>query len=188
MTGPQYRLIRNLLRELRELGAITEDECLHLEGRVVGANLASSASSSVSRDQATRYINVLLAAKRTVEHERKAERERTASAAPSHGPAPREELSPGMYRFDGEIYRVQTSRTSGHLYAKRYIAPATPGAHASFVYAPGVILKLRPEHRMTLAEATAHGAEYGTCCVCGRTLTVTASIEAGIGPVCASRV
>lgn len=38
-----------------------------------------------------------------------------------------------------------------------------------------------------LAAAIAFGKETGQCCVCGRTLTNPDSIEAGIGPICASR-
>jgi len=57
-----------------------------------------------------------------------------------------------------------------------------------FVYDPGAVRRLRPEHRMSLEEAKEFGALYGTCCVCGRTLTNEDSIEAGIGPVCAGKV
>lgn len=38
-----------------------------------------------------------------------------------------------------------------------------------------------------LAAAIAFGRETGTCCCCGRTLTNPESIEAGIGPICATR-
>ena len=50
-----------------------------------------------------------------------------------------------------------------------------------------MIRRLCPEHKMSLADAKKFGALYGTCCVCGRTLTDEVSIEAGIGPVCAQK-
>lgn len=117
-------------------------------------------------------------------------------------------LEDGMYMLDREVFKVQHAiHGSGNQYAKRlelsepdcadcvngdtencvevFGHPCAWGA--SFVYAPGVIRKLRPEHRMSLEEAKAFGAVYGTCAACGRTLTNEASIEAGIGPVCAKR-
>lgn len=60
-------------------------------------------------------------------------------------------------------------------------------ARVTFEYAKGVIRNLSEATLMSLDEAKAFGALYGTCCVCGRTLTDEGSIEAGIGPVCAKR-
>jgi Family of unknown function (DUF6011) len=76
---------------------------------------------------------------------------------------------------------------SGNLYAKKLVEPSTFGARASFVYAPGVIRRLTVADRMSLEDAKAWGALYGTCCVCGRTLTDERSIAEGIGPVCGNR-
>lgn len=86
----------------------------------------------------------------------------------------------GMYRTaDGRIYRVQPSRDSGHLYAKRLCEGG------GFEYAPGAVYFLTPADRMTLAQAQAYGVETGVCCVCGAFLTDPKSVERGIGPVCA---
>lgn len=116
------------------------------------------------------------------------------------------DLDAGMYRMDETIYKVQVAvHGSGHPYAKRLTATdycRECGTHKVdheaeehefkikwvFDYAPGAIHKLQAEHRMTLEEAKEFGALYGTCCVCGRTLTNETSIEAGIGPVCGGRV
>ena len=38
-----------------------------------------------------------------------------------------------------------------------------------------------------LEQAVAYGRKFGSCCVCGRTLTNQTSIDAGIGPICGSR-
>lgn len=98
------------------------------------------------------------------------------------------ELEDGMYVLDGVIYKVQHAvHGSGRQYAKRLV-PNSPGERASFEYAPGMIRKLRPEHRMTMEQAKEFGALYGTCCQCGRVLTNEDSIEAGIGPICASKL
>lgn len=104
----------------------------------------------------------------------------------------------GMYRQDGVIYKVQKAvHGSGHLYAKRLVLSGyatddnggpTVGTTAHFEYAAGMIRKLYAEDRMTLEQAKEFGALYGTCCVCGRTLTNETSIEAGIGPVCGNRI
>lgn len=101
-------------------------------------------------------------------------------------PAPRHEpATEGMYRMDGAIFKVQVAHHgSGKPYAKRLVQD---GETWSFEYAPGAIRTLHSGHRLTLEQAKEFGALYGTCCVCGRTLTNEASIEAGIGPICAGK-
>lgn len=91
------------------------------------------------------------------------------------------QVGEGMYRKDGVIYKVQKAiHGSGHLYVKRL-------TETGFEYAAGALGALREEHKMTLEECKEYGALYGTCCVCGRTLTDENSIAAGIGPVCAGK-
>lgn len=97
-------------------------------------------------------------------------------------------IEDGMYVLDGTIYKVQHAvHGSGKQYAKRLV-PGAPGERATFEYAPGMVRKLRPEHRMTMDQAKEFGELYGTCCQCGRVLTNEDSIEAGIGPICASKL
>lgn len=110
----------------------------------------------------------------------------------------------GMHRLDGEIYKVQRAvHGSGNLYAKHLVLSDQgcslgcghvacghddPTRYSvTFTYAPGVIYRLSEDSRMSLDEAKEFGSLYGTCMVCGRTLTNEESIEAGIGPVCAQR-
>lgn len=98
----------------------------------------------------------------------------------------------GMYKLGDRIIKVQKSLSSGHLYAKELVQQATnenDGGVSSwrFEYSPGTMRNLRPEHKMTIEQAKEFGALYGTCCVCGRTLTNEESIEAGIGPICAGK-
>ena len=102
----------------------------------------------------------------------------------------------GMYRHGETIFKVQKAvHGSGHLYAKRLV----PGewqevagerlvSPATFEYAPGALKTLAAEDRLTVEQAKEYGALYGTCIVCGRTLTDEKSIAAGIGPVCAGKV
>lgn len=107
----------------------------------------------------------------------------------------------GMYiDAEGVIYKAQFNKASGdgrRLYAKRLIVdnerefladPANVEPHVRFEYAAGVIKCLTADMRMTIEQAKAFGALYGTCCVCGRTLTDERSIADGIGPVCAGRI
>ena len=88
----------------------------------------------------------------------------------------------GMYQVAGSIYRVQASRETGNLYAKRL------NTAGGFDYEQGAIRKLSADDKMTLEQAKAFGVETGLCCVCGAFLTDSKSVAQGIGPVCAKRV
>lgn len=115
-------------------------------------------------------------------------------AQPEPTPTPRAErveTPEGMHRTaDGTIYKAQRSRESGNVYAKRLVVVERDGAPAdvSFVYERGAVSKLSAETLMSLEDAKAFGALYGTCCVCGATLTDETSIALGIGPVCGARM
>lgn len=91
----------------------------------------------------------------------------------------------GMYHFDGKNYRVRESK-AGHLYAEEAVnTDQGDGTYkTSFVYARGIVTKLTGDHRMTPEQAKAHGAYFGTCICCGRTLTREDSIERMVGPIC----
>lgn len=90
------------------------------------------------------------------------------------------ELEAAIYLYEGEVVKVQRAvHGSGNMYAK-VLNPDI----GKFEYAPGMINKLHPEHRMTLEQAKEYGAVYGVCCSCGATLTDEQSIEAGMGRVC----
>lgn len=105
-------------------------------------------------------------------------------AAPAVESAEKVELV-GMHKSsDGRIFKVQKSKSSGREYAKELV---NNSEGASFEYAPGAMRGLSTSTKMSLEEAKEYGALYGTCCVCARTLTDEGSIEAGIGPVCASK-
>ena len=92
----------------------------------------------------------------------------------------------GVHKFGGVIFKVQKAvHGSGRLYAKALVEDGNGGW--TFEYAPGAIKNLSAATRLTLEEAKRFGVLYGTCCVCGRTLTNEESIAAGIGPICAGK-
>lgn len=102
---------------------------------------------------------------------------------------------PGMYRHGEDILKVQRSKSSDNLYAKRLVM--ITGQRLSedaervpweFVYEQGAIRTLKASDRMTVEQARAFGIQYGVCCVCGAFLKDATSVENGIGPVCAKRV
>jgi len=96
-------------------------------------------------------------------------------------------LEPGIYRKDGEIYKVQVGiYGSGFSYAKRLVVDKEKKT-AKFEYEVGAIMRLTKEDKMTLDQAKEFGSIYGICCACSRTLTDEDSIEAGIGPICAAK-
>jgi hypothetical protein len=101
--------------------------------------------------------------------------------------SPRRPIEDGLYVVDGTIYKVQHAvNGSGYQYAKKLV-PDRYRAKASFRNAPSAIRNIRPEHKMSMAEAAKFGKLYGVCVICGRTLTDEISIALGIGPICGSR-
>jgi hypothetical protein len=117
-----------------------------------------------------------------------------SSPEPMDSPEPIE-VTDGMWILGDVIYKVQKAvHGSGRLYAKKLVvskafdSDADDTSEVRFEYAPGAVKQLGVGGRkLTLEEAKAFGALYGTCCVCGRTLTNEQSIKDGIGPICAGK-
>lgn len=102
-------------------------------------------------------------------------------------------LTPGVYELDGVAYVVKPNRAGTNLYAKQLVELGGSARRLNelddhvpieFVYAPGAVRALRPEHRMPLERAKALTIRYGRCVNCGRSLKAAVSVERGIGPVC----
>jgi hypothetical protein len=107
----------------------------------------------------------------------------------------------GMYRDGDAIYRVYLGQQSGRNLVKRVVRgefradvedpnPADP-SHYDYEYEyVGLATRVLPESatRLTLDEAKAWGRMTSTCCVCAARLDNPESVEAGIGPVCGSRI
>ncbi|UYL88152.1 hypothetical protein SEA_EVAA_40 [Gordonia phage Evaa] len=91
----------------------------------------------------------------------------------------------GFWVVEGEIVKVQIAvHGSGRPYGKRLDTET-----GKFVYGKGLLGPIRrgEAERLTLDRAKALGHLYGRCVCCGATLTNEESIEAGIGPICASK-
>jgi hypothetical protein len=115
-------------------------------------------------------------------------------APPGQFAAPRtpKVLEDGMYRNPktGTIYKLyHTVHGANVQVAKELIIVSEgPPAVVRFDYrGRKPLYSLTPEMRLTMEEAREFGALYGTCCICGRTLTNELSIHLGIGPVCGRR-
>jgi hypothetical protein len=88
----------------------------------------------------------------------------------------------GVYVVQGRIYRVVVKANgSGRPYAEEMV-------RGKYVYAKGWVFRLRPEDRLTLAQAKEWGLKEVRCIRCGIELTKPSSREAGIGPTCATKV
>lgn len=93
----------------------------------------------------------------------------------------------GYYSLDGDYYVVVANKAGTRTYAKRLTLGETEDGKVKprWEYAPGVERNLRGAEPMTKAEAAAIGHAHGFCVKCCRPLTDPASVEAGIGPICA---
>lgn len=110
-----------------------------------------------------------------------ADRRTPAAVAPA-GP-----LEAGMYRTaDGTLVRVYFGKNSGQMLAKRLDGSAEAGY--SFEYMGKADRFVTAADRMSLEEAKAWGRVTSHCCACGAHLDDPTSVEAGIGPVCATKI
>lgn len=87
----------------------------------------------------------------------------------------------GFYINNLGVWKIQVAQ-SGYLMAKKL-----DRATGDFEFVSGAVNKIRPETKMSLADAKRYGELYGRCIKCGRTLTDDESIAAGIGPICADK-
>jgi hypothetical protein len=86
-----------------------------------------------------------------------------------------------IYLVEGAFYRVKRSRATGRMYA--CVLDDAEG----WVYDSAYIYLVKPEHKLTLEQASAYGLATGVCIQCSATLTDPKSIALGIGPVCAKK-
>lgn len=102
-------------------------------------------------------------------------------------------LSIGVYRRDSEIYIVKPNKEKSRMYALRMYS--TPNrvtesgdiVQFDFAYDKGAIWKLRPEHKVTQAEAEALSVRHGRCIICNAKLKAAVSVKRMMGRVCYSR-
>lgn len=114
---------------------------------------------------------------------RRAQAEQARSEAQSR----RKITEDGWYKVGDQVYKVQRAvHGSGQLYAKALVVGEHGVAH--WEYAPGKVMTLTEDQRLTLEDAQAFGKLYGVCCVCGAALTDERSIANGIGPICGGKL
>lgn len=101
---------------------------------------------------------------------------------------PQGELESGMYRANGEIYKVYRAVHGSQLMVAKLLVVDEETKTARFQYRGLAERFVTHADKMTLEQAKEFGAIYGVCCVCAATLTDEVSIKAGIGPVCGKRV
>lgn len=182
-TPAQINLIHKLVAERANLYAAL--------GEVTASDAISgwdvvAAIDGMTKAQASKSISAMLDTNKSMKLQVQATRPAQAAVTA---------LEPGMYRVDGNIYKVQKARNGAHMYAKLLTLIDTGSTkddgsivyRGSFEFAPGMMRVLRAEHRMTLAQAQEFGSNYSTCCNCGRTLSAAQSVAEGIGPICSSR-
>lgn len=112
---------------------------------------------------------------------------------PEAATQPAGEAPEGFHLLGGAVIKVQRNLAGTGTYAKRLTLPtadelaADPEANGTWDYVGGLTRQLSADTLMDLDAAKAYGKLYGFCGCCGRRLNKEASIEAGIGPVCAGK-
>ena len=97
---------------------------------------------------------------------------------------------PGYYVQQGQVVAVVENRAKTSTYAKvlTITTDVDGDFRARWEYAPGLGRTLAGFEPLTVEEAARLGHLHGICVVCAKQLTDPASVERGIGPVCAKRL
>lgn len=166
-TDKQTAFIAKLIGE-KNTGHFGEDTLSDL--------LEFKATGTLPKKHASQLIDALLSAPKTV-----------VPAAPGAAV-----LEQGIFIApNGDVIKVQKSKSSGNLYAK--VAVNIHGERLTlsgevvkweYVYAPGLIKHITPQMRMNAAQAEEYSLKFSQCMACGRALKAAKSVAAGIGPVC----
>jgi hypothetical protein len=92
----------------------------------------------------------------------------------------------GYYVKDDDVYKVRVSK-AGNTYATvlTKITTDSGAVKGKWEYAAGTIRNLTADDAITIEQAAKYGNLHGFCAICGKTLTDPASVQRGIGPVCA---
>jgi hypothetical protein len=117
-----------------------------------------------------------------------------AARAPANPDPARE---PGMYRHKGRLYRLQTGKKSGSLYAMLAIVEGSEedGFAVKFSYSSGTVAEIRSADKLSAEEAGELGRLWKVCVDCGKDLTDNkrkgadglTPVQRGIGPVCVNK-
>lgn len=98
----------------------------------------------------------------------------------------------GFYELDGRVYRVRKAQKGSHLYALVLTGPNGESEVAQWhdpkatdwTFAPGMMPKLKPEHRMSVERAEELSRLIARCIRCNAVLENPESVARGIGPIC----
>lgn len=95
---------------------------------------------------------------------------------------------PGYYVQGEDVFHVVLSKV-GRPYAKRLesYTDSKGKPKGRWIYAPGEVKNFEELTPLTAAQAGVISKAVGYCCICGRTLTAKASVEASIGPICSGK-
>lgn len=161
---------------------IEEKDWSHFGEDTLSDLLAVKSGESISKKYASGLIDALLAAPK-----------KPVAVVANTGATV--QLTEGIYEApNGDIIKLQKSKSSGNLYAK--VAVAITGERLtmtgdvvkfSYEYAPGLVKHITPAMRMNEAMAEAFAIRFGVCAWCGRGLKAAKSVKQGIGPVCIKR-
>jgi hypothetical protein len=103
---------------------------------------------------------------------------------------PADTIPDGIHVADGLVYRVRHAKSTGNQYAERLLREEERPNNDD---KPWLYVGRAPLHTLsadtllTLDQARVHGKAYGACVKCGALLEDPVSVEAGIGPVCATK-
>lgn len=182
ITPAQLNLVEKLVTEratiYRQLGEATSADMIltYIPTHNVAALTKFDASTAIDKMIAT---NKELRAKANAAHV-------AIAAAPKDAT---DDVLAGHYAidWDGDISfwvvdRPTEGRWAGYTFTKRLVGPDEVRVSRSIAATALELIAKDPK-----AAAVRYGIEIGRCGICHRRLTVKASREAGIGPICASR-
>jgi hypothetical protein len=89
----------------------------------------------------------------------------------------------GLHYIGQQVYRIRESKSSGRLYAELLDTAAREFRYVG----RKPLAQANAETLMTLEQAKVFGKAYGFCVRCCALLEDPASVEAGVGPVCAKK-
>jgi hypothetical protein len=176
-TDPQMRYIHSLMSEI-----VNGADARTRAGWEIANHAITTETEKFGGLTMKRVDPILTMLKEAVAEQRAAVgATRPTASRPTPSRPAAERVTEGMYEMDGNVYRVKLSG-AGRLYAMLLVITNGTG---SFEYAPGIINRLRSEHRMTLERASQLSVQYHFCVRCAKELTRESSIARGLGPVCA---
>lgn len=98
-------------------------------------------------------------------------------------------VTQGFWKLGHDTYRVNYNQAHTHLYASKLVVDSTAKHGYRWVYASGTMDKIAKSGTKLGGEwVKQFGDLYSHCCLCGRELTIPASVQKGIGPVCADKI